>query len=77
MTKMNYRGLVINPRPYQLADTGRWVVNVVIEHHRGHAVDEKPFNASNTFETKDEAVEHCVRFGQQIVDGRYPELSLP
>jgi hypothetical protein len=36
----------------------------------------KPFSASNTFKTKEEAIAHCYNFGKEIIDGKYENCTL-
>ncbi|MGH8628480.1 MAG: CV_2116 domain-containing protein [Gammaproteobacteria bacterium] len=57
-------------RPYQLADTGEWTMNIHIFHHRGDETSSRQFSANNCFNTREEAVAHCFNFGKQIVDGK-------
>ena len=35
----------------------------------------KPFSASNTFDTEEEAREHCLDFARKIIDGENPEFT--
>ena len=69
MSQIQYKGYTINANPEQLTETNRWTVNISIEKHHGDRVTDKPFSASNTFASKEEAIEHCLNFGKQIIDG--------
>lgn len=69
MSEIQYKGYTINANPEQLTETNRWTVNISIEKHHGGRVTDKPFSASNTFTSKEEAIEHCLNFGKQIIDG--------
>jgi hypothetical protein len=60
---------VIEAEPHQLADDGRWTLNVNIERLEDDGIEACPYSAANTFETKEEAIQHGIHFGRQIVDG--------
>lgn len=77
MDRVQYKGYVIEAAPHQLADDNRWTVNVNIERHDDKGVDVRPFSASNTFETREEAIQHCLNFGRQIVDGQVSGCTAP
>jgi hypothetical protein len=68
MDKMSYNGYEIMAVPYQLADSGEWAVNIIMHH--SDQVASRQFSASNTFKTRQEAIQHCFAFGQQIIDGK-------
>jgi hypothetical protein len=70
MDGMTYNGYEIKAIPYQLADSEEWTVNITILKHRSDNVASRQFSASNTFKSRDEAVKHCLAFGQQIIDGK-------
>jgi hypothetical protein len=63
--------------PQQLVDDNRWTTRVIIERHTGPAVEVRPFDASNTWLTREEAIEHCWNLGRQIIDGQVPGCSPP
>jgi len=68
---------VIDASPHQLADNGRWTTDVTIERHDGASVTTCQFSASRTFETKEEAIRHCINFGRQIIDGQVAGCVAP
>jgi hypothetical protein len=76
MKEIFYKGYLITVTPDQLADNHKWTTHVVISRDRGHSVTMKPFHASNIFDTKEQAIEHSLNFGIQIVDGQYKNCSL-
>ncbi len=77
MSRVSYKGYVLQPVPYRLAESRRWIVKVHIEIHAGAGVTVKPFTAHEpTFATKEEAIPHCLEFGRRIIDGKQPGLSL-
>ena len=76
MNDIPYKGFLIVPTPYQLADSGKWAMQVYIRHDTGNTVTDKPFSAGNTFETKEEATRHCLEFAKQIIDGQHSDCSV-
>ena len=76
MDEMVYKGYVIRAVPYELADSGEWTVTIHIEKHTGDQVASRPFSASNRFKTRQEAIQHCFAFGQQIIDGRVASCTI-
>lgn len=77
MSIVSYKGYVLQPAPYRLAESGRWVVKVYIEIHDIGRITVKNFTAhESTFATEEEAIPHCLEFGRRIIDGKQPGLSL-
>lgn len=76
MTTELYKGHEVHPAPEQLTETGEWTVRVFIAHNKGRETVEKPFSASNTFKTQEEAVKHSLIFGKQIIDGKIPGCTV-
>lgn len=70
MKEVRYKGYVIKPIPQQLADSDRGNMNLTISKDHRHSVVETQFSAANTFATEEEANEHCINFGKQIIDGK-------
>ncbi len=70
MDEIVYKGYVVRAVPNKLADSGEWTVNIHIEKHTGDQVASRPFSASKRFKTRQEAIQHCFAFGQQIIDGK-------
>ena len=70
MDVMTYNGYEIKAVPHQLAESEEWTVNIIILKHHSDQVASRPFSASNTFKSRDEAVKHCFAFGRQIIDGK-------
>ena len=69
MSKTSYKGYLIHPTPHQLRDSGEWTMELCISKHTGDAVTEKKFYAGNKFKTEEKAIQHCINFGRQIIDG--------
>lgn len=76
--RVPYKGYIIEANPHQLADSGRWTLNITIERHEGNQVVERSFSAAaNLFDTEEEAVQHGIDFGRQIIDGQAPGCTAP
>jgi hypothetical protein len=72
---VRYRTYIIEPHPNLLAD-GRWDSSLTIKRSFGSGMDEWPRCGAPTFTSHDEAVRYCIRYGQQIIDGDYPNAAL-
>ena len=70
MNKISYKGYLIRPTSVQVLDTDRWNIELYISKDKGSEITERKFSASNTFNTQEEAIQHCVTFGKQIIDGK-------
>jgi hypothetical protein len=70
MNKIPYKGYLIRPASFHLVDTDRWNIELYISKDRGSEITERKFSASDTFKTQEEAIQHCVNFGKQIIDGK-------
>jgi predicted nucleic acid-binding protein len=71
-----YKCYLIQAAPYQLADSGEWTINISIWHDTGSAVNIRNFSAANTFNKKEEAIQHCIIFGRQIIDGKFEDCTV-
>ena len=69
MKEIYYNGYTIIANPEQLIEKNQWTVNIAIQKHHGDRTTDKLFSASNTFTTKEEAIDHCLNFGKKIIDG--------
>lgn len=75
--RIPYKGYIIQATPYHLAESGEWKINIDIEHHTGdEVVNRKPFYAADTFKIKEESIQHCIKFGMQIIDGEVNNCSV-
>jgi len=70
MQKIPYKGYVICPAPLQLADTSQWTIELYISRENDDEIAGRKFSAGNTFPTEQQAIQHCVDFGKQIIDGQ-------
>ena len=69
MTDISYKGYLIRPAPKQLVDSGEWNMDIHISIDKGNRLIIRNFNTANTFATKEEAIQHCINYGKQIIDG--------
>lgn len=63
-----YRGCGIQTAPFQLADSGKWEVNIRIFRDHGDEKGSREFSSANSFKARDEAVACCFYLGKQIID---------
>jgi hypothetical protein len=76
-TKADYKGYVIEAHPFQLVKDRRWSTDLNIERHDGEGVSVAPYSGALTFAAKDEAIQHSLGLGAQIIDGVYPGCVAP
>lgn len=67
-----YKGFEIRARPYQLADSGRWTVDLEIRRYGWR----QAFSADQRFETSREAEAECTGLARRIIDGQVPGWSV-
>jgi len=70
-----YAGFVIKPRPFH-RQSGEWTLDLRIWRDGGDAIGAREFHGRDTFPTEAAAIRACVRFGEEIIDGRIPGLSI-
>lgn len=75
-TVATYKGYIILPAPRPLADIGMWKVNVYISWSTKYGAVTRQFFTADTYRTEQEAIAHCMTYGQQIIDGKIQGLSL-
>ena len=75
--EIEYGGYVIRACPQQLDAPMRWSIAVDIELHKSGKVIANEYEAEETRNSEEEAVESSLVFGRQIVDGRYPDHKPP
>ncbi len=76
MDSVPYKSYLIQPTPYKLAESGEFTLNLSICHDTGSAVNIRNFSAANTFKTEQEAIQHCIEFGRQIIDGKIENCTV-
>jgi hypothetical protein len=75
MEAIHYKGFQIRAIPYRTSDSSAWRMKTSISRHMEEFRLAKSFYARNSFNTRDEALQHCLIFGMEIVDGEYPDCS--
>jgi hypothetical protein len=69
MNEMSYKGYTIDADP-QLTESKQWLACYAIYEHRGSRTEDEPIISSETFETKDEAIQHCFQLAKKRIDDR-------
>ena len=77
LPRQPYKDFVIVVKTRRRTKSGRWTLDIQIERHTGPNMHVKPYNAADTFDTMEAAVEGCIVFGRHVIDGRVPGLSPP
>ncbi len=67
--RVRYKDVVLEARPQQLDEDGRWTTRVFVEHDQGDSVTPQLYSTASTWATREEAIEYSWGFGRQIVDG--------
>jgi hypothetical protein len=73
---IEYNGYVIEPTTRLAEEQDRWTLEVRISPADGDSRARR-CHASNTYPSKDVAVERCLKFGKQIVDGKARRKAKP
>lgn len=76
MDVITYKGFEVRAAPYQLADNGEWQINLYILRQGESETKARNFSAANSYKTLEEAVQHCIQFGKQIIDGQSANCSV-
>lgn len=71
-----YKNYVIRSTPLQLLDSMQWTLAIAIYWEHNGLVTTRPFSAEHTYQTEDEADLQGIIFGQRIIDGKVPGLSV-
>ncbi len=72
MSTVRYRGFDIMSRPYELAETGEWTVDLIIQRNDRF----RTFSVNERYATVEEADAQCVGLGRRIIDGRVKGWSV-
>ena len=72
----NYKGYIIKPNTLELIN-GKWNLEISIEKYFGSGFTVKQYNAANQFNSYEEAIEACIKFGKEIIDGKINGLEPP
>jgi hypothetical protein len=73
---VTYKAYTIKSCPLQQLTTGQWKPHISISWDRDGIVILRPFSAENTYPTEEQADIHGSTYGQRIIDGKVPGLSV-
>lgn len=76
MNTIFYQGYTIEAVPRQLAESKKWTHYINIYRDKGSKPKSRNFFSKSTFDTKEEAVQHCFIFGEQIIDGKISNCTV-
>jgi hypothetical protein len=76
-TRVAYKDYVVHAHPFQLADHLGWSTDLDIERHDEKGVKVRMYSGSFTFRAKDDAIQHSLELGAQIIDSAYPGCTAP
>jgi hypothetical protein len=71
-----YKTYTIRSIPLQLLAPGQWKIEIYVAWERAGIVSDRPFSLAHTYQTEEEADLHGITFGQRIIDGKVPGLSV-
>jgi len=72
---IEYREYTISSTPVQLSGQNEWQPDIVISSEREGIVMSQPYTDETTYLTEEAADTYGITLGQQIIDGKAPELS--
>lgn len=78
MKNITYKGFKVESATKKLADKDEWTLEVTIANlnSKSGAVLERNYSGNNTFKSLVEADSHCISYGKQIIDEKYPDQSV-
>ncbi|WP_047540255.1 CV_2116 domain-containing protein [Methylotenera versatilis] len=71
-----YKFFDISPAPDFYQESGKWSERVFITLHHDDNVRTNVYLGKKLFDSKEEAELNSIEFGKQIIDGKFPNLSL-
>ena len=69
---VSYKGFAITARTFQIRDSGRWTLDLLI----GRGTSLRAFSGPFTYSTEGAAITGCCEFAQRIIDGRVRDCSV-
>lgn len=72
---INYREYTISSTPVPLLESGEWKPEIFISSELEGIVTSQPYADKTTYTTEEAADNHGIKLGQDIIDGKVPELS--
>ena len=73
---ITYQHYSIHSTPFPVLDSTKWTLVITISWERNGLTTCLPFSAENIYATEAEADLHGITFGQRIIDGKIPGLSV-
>ncbi len=73
---VEYGEYTISSTPLQLSGKNEWKPEIVISSEREGVVASVPYTDETTYTTEEAADTYGIKLGQDIVDGKVPDLSL-
>lgn len=72
---IEYRKYTISSTPFQLKGKNEWRAQIVISSQREEVVAAEPYTDDTIHATEEAADAHGIQLGQDVIDGKAPELS--
>jgi hypothetical protein len=72
---VEYRGYTISSTPLQLSEKSKWKPEIVISSEREGTPTTQSYADDITYATKEAVDNHGITLGQEIIDGKAPEVS--
>ena len=76
MEQIEYKGFKLQAKPEYENFSRRWQIRVLISRNTGFTATAKSFSASNTYATEQEAMQHSINYGKQIIDGQIAGITM-
>ncbi len=73
---IRYKDYDLDSSPAKSYDKEEWMTSIHISKLSSDGYKSKPFYCKEAFETKEEADDHSINLGKQIIDGKHPDLKL-
>ena len=73
---VEYGEYTISSTPLQLSEKNEWKPEIVISSEREGVVSSQPYTDETTYTTEEAADTYGIKLGQDIVDGKVPDLSV-
>ncbi len=73
---VRYKDYDLDTSTSKSAGSDDWMTSIHISKLSSDGYQTKPFYCKDAFETKEEADDHSINLGKQIIDGNHPTLKL-
>jgi|TARA_B100002003_G_C13701748_1_gene352810 hypothetical protein len=71
-----YKDYDLDTSTSKSAGSDDWMTSIHISKLSSDDYQTQPFYCEEAFETKEEADDHSINLGKQIIDGKHPTLKL-